>query len=260
MRPASIQIASRQHHRRWWQYALLAAIVLLALAPCDLPVARWCYKHQPSPPVFKAFEFVADIGGAGLGAILLLAAALILSRTNISRVPQFLSITVGGGLMADVIKTLIWRTRPHQTDLSIASFESTFHGLFPLFSAGSHGQSFPSGHAATAMGLAVALSILYPRGRWLFALIAVAVAASRVVVHAHFPTDVVAGLMLGGTSAFLLQRGFASRVFAWCERKIDSVMAERRRRRLASVDASCQSQAASTPLELNSDRDNRTAA
>ena len=171
-------------------YALLAAIVLLALSPCDLPVARWCYQHQPSPPVFTTIEIVADLGGAGLGAILILAAAVIVSRTKISRVPLLTTITLGGGLLADIVKILIWRTRPHQTNLFIASFESTFHGFFPLFSAGSHGQSFPSGHAATAMGLAVALSILYPRGRWFFALIAVAVATSRVIVHAHFPTDV----------------------------------------------------------------------
>jgi undecaprenyl-diphosphatase len=58
-------------------------------------------------------------------------------------------------------------------------------------------QSFPSGHAATAAGLAVALAVLYPRGRWLFAVLAVLAALQRVEVQSHFPSDVLAGAALG---------------------------------------------------------------
>jgi membrane-associated phospholipid phosphatase len=258
MSSASIQIASRQHRLRWWHYALLAAIVLLAFAPCDLPVARWCYQHEPSRRVLKTIERFADLIGTGLGAALLLAAAMIFSRSKMSRVPRLVAITLGGGLLADIVKISIWRVRPHSTDLSVATFESTFHGLFPFLSVGSKGQSFPSGHAATAIGLAVALSILYPRGRWYFVALAVAVAACRVILHAHYLTDVLAGLMLGGASAIAGQRGYTAPVFAWCEQKIDGSIVGRRNRLRGTANASCKLAVPSPPVALNSKSDKCT--
>lgn len=238
MNPASTEFESRLHRLRWWHWTLLAAIVLLALAPCDIPVARLCYQY-PAPRLgFRLCEIVGDMAGGGGEALLLLTVAVIFSRTRISRVPQLVAITLGGGLLADVVKISIFRGRPYKNDLSVATFESTFHGLFPLFSAGSNGQSFPSGHAATAIGLAAALSILFPRGRWFFASLALTVAACRVIVHAHFPTDVAAALMLGGASAYACQRGFAVPAFAWCECKIDRAIARRRANREAKVDNS----------------------
>ena len=66
-----------------------------------------------------------------------------------------------------------------------------------------YGLGFPSGHAATAAALAVALTALYPRGRWLFAGFAVLAAAQRIDVTAHYPSDVLAGAAVacavGGT-------------------------------------------------------------
>ena len=164
---------------------------------------------QPPLPVFRAIEFIADLAGGGGGAILLLTVGRdFQSHENKPRASAGRN-HAGRRTTRRYREDFYLPRRPYKNDLSVATFESTFHGLFPLFSAGSNGQSFPSGHAATAIGLAVALSILYPRGRWFFALLAVTVAACRVIVHAHFPTDVVAGLMLGGASAYACQRGFA---------------------------------------------------
>src|SRR3954470_12665404 len=208
MNDVRAELGERQHRWRWWHCALLASIILTALAPFDLPVARLCYSAAPPRVVFRAFEIFADVAGSGLGVILLLIAALLTSRTKLSRVPLLLSIAVGGGLLADLGKMCISRDRPHSTDLSVDSVLSTFNGLFPFLSAHSGGQSFPSGHAATATGLAIALTLIYARGRWFFAAMAGTVAVSRVVVHAHFPTDVIAGAMLGGTWAYACLHGF----------------------------------------------------
>lgn len=74
--------------------------------------------------------------------------------------------------------------------------------------------SFPSGHAALA-GLLV--GVLWPTqgfvGRVVLVLTAATVMASRVVVGAHFPADVVAGAVLGvlvpSTVSVLLPSGIA---------------------------------------------------
>jgi undecaprenyl-diphosphatase len=63
--------------------------------------------------------------------------------------------------------------------------------------------SFPSGHTAAAFLMAVILSsaypILYP---WLF-LWAALVGVSRVTLGVHFPGDIVAGALLGCSSAII---------------------------------------------------------
>ena len=52
---------------------------------------------------------------------------------------------------------------------------------------------FPSAHAATAVGLAIALGVLYPRGRWLFIAFAFLAGLQRIEAQAHFASDVLAG-------------------------------------------------------------------
>jgi undecaprenyl-diphosphatase len=58
-------------------------------------------------------------------------------------------------------------------------------------------QAFPSAHTATAFGLAIGLTWLYPRGRWLFATFAVLVACQRIQSGAHFLSDTFFGAALG---------------------------------------------------------------
>ncbi len=66
--------------------------------------------------------------------------------------------------------------------------------------------SFPSDHAAAAFAIAVAAFLAYRRaGRVLLGL-ALVVGASRLLVGAHYPTDVVAGALVGTVSAFVAMR------------------------------------------------------
>src|SRR5258706_5735875 len=57
--------------------------------------------------------------------------------------------------------------------------------------------SFPSGDAAFATGAAVALAAVAPRWRWPAYLFAVAVLVERVAVGVHYPSDVLAGAIIG---------------------------------------------------------------
>jgi membrane-associated phospholipid phosphatase len=66
--------------------------------------------------------------------------------------------------------------------------------------------SFPSGHAASGFAFAAGVGRLEPRAGAGLAVLATAVAYSRVHTGVHFPGDVVAGSLVGATVAGLLGR------------------------------------------------------
>lgn len=67
-----------------------------------------------------------------------------------------------------------------------------------------HDGSFPSGHAATSFAAATILSAAAPRLTPAWALLATAIAFSRVYVGVHYPLDVVVGAILGVVIALLM--------------------------------------------------------
>ena len=86
---------------------------------------------------------------------------------------------------------------------------------------GAAGSSFPSGHSAAAAATWAALALLYGRHRsrrvqailaGIAAAIAIAVAASRVLLGVHWLTDVIAGVLLGWTCFSLCSIAFGGRI------------------------------------------------
>ncbi|NTU67542.1 MAG: phosphatase PAP2 family protein [Chlorobiaceae bacterium] len=125
-------------------------------------------------------------------------------RASLAGLFIFMSVAVSG-LAADLLKLLLGRARP------MLLFDPGTFG-FGGFRFGYEWNSFPSGHSATALSVAVALSLLQPRYRLPFLAAGVLIAASRVVLCHHYLSDVLAGSMLGAATAMLLyQRLFTSK-------------------------------------------------
>ena len=184
--------------RAWIAGLAVAAGAALSV---DLIVQRAAATSRP-PGVVRDFFNATEAFGNGFGVAMIVLAVVVLDVTRRVQVGRWFAASLGAGLVADVVKMTIGRTRPGATDLegllaSGASGWDTFVGVLPLTSLGAAGQSFPSAHTATAFGLAVALAHTYPRAAKLVYTFAAGVALQRVCTSAHFPSDVLAGAAVG---------------------------------------------------------------
>ncbi len=203
---------------RWTSRHVLipVALVLAAVAilPLDFAVSHWAVSGG-CPGFFRDLLEAAESFGNGNGVIYIFLAVLALDWARRRTVLRIVVTAYGAGLAADLIKMTVERTRPHSFAFDGTVWDS-FAGIFPLISAGSSGQSFPSAHTATAVGLAAALAWRYPRARAFFFFMAALVAAQRVVGGAHFLSDTLCGAALAFVVAtFTLHHG---RLTAWFDR------------------------------------------
>jgi len=170
---------------------ILAGFALLA----DLSVAQFV-KLGKVPGDLKSLVRLSEAFSYGgtVGLIILLAAVLDPRGWRVA--PRLAITAFGAGLLADGLKLLVARERPSLAEAS-GPILDTFVGWLPLFQGNHRLQSFPSGHTATAVGLAVALAALYPRGWWLFAAIAALSGVQRIESESHFLSDVLVGAAIG---------------------------------------------------------------
>ncbi len=101
------------------------------------------------------------------------------------------------GLVTDLFKWLVGRWRPK------AYFEDYFYG-FDFFGFGYKETSFPSGHATTIWAFCLAMTVLFPRYRLVWYVLAILVSISRVIVGAHYLSDVIAGAYVAVITVLLL--------------------------------------------------------
>ena len=221
---AMLTRAPRLHGRNPWPLApqqlaiaagLAVVIFLLVMFLIDAAAIRGV-AHLPRWIVWF-FDQITDFGKSGwflwpLGILFLGLAAL----PSLPRLPQlvlaaimlrvgFLFVAIGApGLFVNVVKHIFGRARP----LVGGSLDPY---LFSPFSWPAAYAGLPSGHAATVFSVLVAFGTLWPRGRTLLWVYALLIAASRVAVTAHYPSDVLAGALVGAVGALLVRRWFALR-------------------------------------------------
>ncbi|MDO9416770.1 phosphatase PAP2 family protein [Pararhizobium sp.] len=200
-------------------WLLLAAIVLVAaLLPFDGAVSQ---RAQALPDVFVTFnQSITDFGTFswmiyGSGSIVIVAYILhrvarsdgFSSRTKTAwRLALYFLVTIGSAsAIVHLAKLIIGRARPELFSQYGAHSFSFLSGHDWVF------QSFPSGHSAAVGAFFGAYSMLVPRLRILFALGALTIGITRVVVGAHYPSDVAAGLLTGLWTALITAFIFAGR-------------------------------------------------
>lgn len=148
--------------------------------------------------------WITSLNNGGMIAILTCALLLAFRRTRRVGAVAVASLVAEAAVVNLLVKPLAARIRPYEV----------IEGLSLLVSAQSD-YSFPSGHTAAGFAVAVVMLRLMPARYGVPALVmATLIALSRLYVGVHYPTDVLAGALIGGGIALIACR--AGR--AWVER------------------------------------------
>ncbi len=169
-------------------------VTIAAIVTVDEPLARWLATLEVHPAVWDravgVIEYAIGIEPWKWLGVTLLVGAVVVTRL----VPRFHAHANAWLLVA----------ASHLIARNVTLWAKTFSGrLRPTewLSAGGHtffrdgGISFPSGHVVLVGSLVLPIVVAYPRTRPLLAVVGFVMGA-RVVVGAHFLSDVSAGLAL----------------------------------------------------------------
>lgn len=219
----------RLHPRHPWmpapqRLAIVTAVSIALFVLCMIFIDAAAINAVARLPrwVIWAFDAITDFGKSGwflwpLGILFLAIAAppqilprmaqLVLAALAV-RV-GFLFVAIGvPSLFATIVKRMIGRARPLVTGIADPYVFSPF--VWQAAYAG-----LPSGHVTTAFAVLVACGTLWPRARTILWIYALLIAVSRVVVNAHYPSDVLAGALVGAVGALMVRRWFALRTLGF---------------------------------------------
>lgn len=199
---------------------LAASVIVIAATMIFVDAAAIRAVARLPTGVIGTFNEITDYGRSGwflvpAGIVLIALAAASsprlsdLSRGVLAAIAArvgfvFLGIGVPG-LVVTVVKRWIGRVRPS----AAGPFAYEWFSWRPDYA------SLPSGHATAVFAALVTVGALWPRARpvlWVYALL---IALSRVVVSAHYPSDVIAGAVCGAAGAMLVREWFAVRRLAF---------------------------------------------
>lgn len=216
--------------RLWLRRSPLAtagAVLAFSLPVClicslmlDVPVARAALRAPDD--LRDVAQVFSDLGLSGymliLSGFVAAAAHVALRRGRLARRTPLLTLVAeralfvfaavaASGIAAQIVKHVVGRARPRLIDQFGAFY-------FDHFSLKANLASFPSGHSTSIFALAAAIGLIVPRLRLPIFGLAVLVGLARMVLAAHYASDILAGAIFGvamtlGTASLFAARSIA---------------------------------------------------
>jgi membrane-associated phospholipid phosphatase len=183
----------------WIALIALALLAVVAAFYLDQATAIWINAHS-SPPLKQVMRMVSRVGDwpahAIAGTIGIAIAFVTKSKVWLRIFLAMLIALALAGVTARAIKLATGRARPS------VKTEAQWNG--PQFSSRYH--AFPSGHTASSTAFFVALFLARKKIGAPLLLIPILIAISRMIVGAHYLSDVTVAAIVGVLSALLVAR------------------------------------------------------
>ena len=134
--------------------------------------------------------FITSLGNVGAIWIVLAVVLIAIPKTRKSGIIVAAALIIDAALCSGILKNVFCRIRPFDVNTAVQVLITKPRDF-----------SFPSGHTSASFAAATAL-------------LACLIAFSRMYLYVHYPTDIIGGILIGITSAYLAY---------WCQKKIPVV-------------------------------------
>ena len=157
----------------------------------ELPILWWIRDNLTNPFLDTVMPYISSLARSGEFWILVALILLCFKKTRKAGVAMGIAMVLGLLVGNIGLKNIIARTRPYD----MVEVEVLVKHLSDF--------SFPSGHTLVSFNAAIALHHYHRKWGVAALVLASLIALSRLYLFVHYPTDVVAGLLLAVLLAFV---------------------------------------------------------
>ena len=158
----------------------------------DAELCAFCNRRSRNFTVRNFFRMASRLGDGVFWYTLMTAFLIQYQAAALPAVLHMIAVGLVGTVAYKFIKGKTLRPRPFNVYPAIVCAGKTLDQF-----------SFPSGHTMHAVAFSIVVLAYYPGLFWLVVPFAVLVALSRPILGLHYPSDVLAGAVLGGVIAGL---------------------------------------------------------
>ena len=181
----------------------------------DGDILLWIQENMRTDLMTTIMRGITRLGDNGCLWIVLAVVLLVIGKTRRVGAASALSLLLTFMVVNLGIKNIVERVRPYEV----------IEGLTRLVHA-EESFSFPSGHSAHAFAGGVVIFLMLPRKVGIPVLVlSFLIAISRMYVGVHYPTDVLAGIVIGSLLAYISVRVVNFVMEKW-ERRNKRIQAE----------------------------------
>lgn len=157
----------------------------------EIQILDWIQDVFRCPFLDTVMPLITALANGGVFWIVLALALTIHKKTRPLGIAVILSMVLELVCCNLILKPLVARIRPFEINQTVE-----------LLVAKPLDYSFPSGHTGCSFAVASALFFCRSRGWAPACVLSILIAFSRLYLYVHFPTDVLAGLLLGLASGW----------------------------------------------------------
>ena len=164
----------------------------------DLPILDWIQANLQSELMDTVMPIITMLGDAGIFWIICAVILMVFPKTRRTGLGMGIAMALGLLICNVIMKPMIGRIRPYDYQIDILG--KTWNDLLlggKLLVETPHDFSFPSGHTIASFEACTALMLGNKKLGIPATLLAILIAFSRMYLYVHYPTDVLASVLLG---------------------------------------------------------------
>ena len=163
----------------------------------DLPILDWIQANLTNGFLDFIMPIITLLGDAGIFWIACSVVLMFFPQHRKTGLSMAVSLMIGLVVCNMTLKPLCHRIRPYDYQMEV------FHREIVLLIEAQHDFAFPSGHTIASFEACTALMIHNKKLGVPATILAILIAFSRLYLYVHYPTDVIASIILGIGIAFL---------------------------------------------------------